>query len=97
MERVIRHERSVLLCDVSFIVGRKGRQRVIDSGRKNVHAFVRGYICTDMQYGADWKLVTYNPFRSDSFEFRSSTGGWIPIYRAKFVDMREDGAVWALP
>lgn len=47
MGHVIRHERSVLLCDVSFIVGRKGRQRVIDSGRKNVHAlFV--VICVKM-------------------------------------------------
>lgn len=34
----------IYLSDVNFIVSEKGRQRVIDTGHKNVHAYVQGNI-----------------------------------------------------
>lgn len=41
---VVAHCDSVTLRRVSFRVSAKGRQRVIDEGRKNVHAFVIGRV-----------------------------------------------------
>lgn len=38
----VAHADSLLMRDVDFAVQKAGRQRVIDEGRKNVHAFVRG-------------------------------------------------------
>lgn len=40
--KVIAHATHVILNDASFKVGQKGRQRVLDTKQKNVHAFVRG-------------------------------------------------------
>ena len=41
---VIAHKRTVHLDGVSFKVSEAGRQRVIASGKKNVHAFVCGTV-----------------------------------------------------
>lgn len=41
---VIAHAKEVLLADPEFVVSEAGRQRVLDSGHKNVHAGVRGEI-----------------------------------------------------
>lgn len=42
---VLGHADKVLLYDVEFVVGEKGRRRVLREGRKNVHAYARGYLC----------------------------------------------------
>lgn len=41
---VVGHADAVILDHASFEVNEKGRQRVIEEGRKNVHAFVKGFI-----------------------------------------------------
>lgn len=40
--RVVARQHRVLLTAAKFIVNQAGRRRVIQSGRKNVHAFVVG-------------------------------------------------------
>lgn len=40
---VIEHVDQILIEDASFIVRQKGRQKVLDTGVKNAHAFVHGY------------------------------------------------------
>lgn len=41
---VVGHADSVTLYDVTYKVSKAGRQRVIKEGKKNVHAFIVGYV-----------------------------------------------------
>lgn len=41
---VVAHGDAMMLRDATFVVQEAGRQRVLSSGRKNVHAWVRGYL-----------------------------------------------------
>tara|TARA_R100001126_G_scaffold1250_1_gene1493 strand:- start:235 stop:606 length:372 start_codon:yes stop_codon:yes gene_type:complete len=66
--RVIEHTTHVHLDSPVFIVRQSGRKRVLREGKKNVHAFVRGYRNPYL----DWALpdgypVGYNPYKFDSF------------------------------
>lgn len=47
--RLLGHATKVNLVDVKFQVSEAGRQRVLKTGRKNVHAFVTGVLT-----GAEW-------------------------------------------
>ena len=82
--KVICRSRRVLLSNVTFKVSEAGRQRVIKEGRKNVHAFVVGYLVgTEGVYGIDKNTkkdlpvkVTYNPYLSPAFK---AYGGFTPF------------------
>lgn len=63
--RVIAHASSLALTNVTFVVRKAGRQKVLDQKRKNVHAFVVGNICT--QIGGANRQVKYNPYLADCF------------------------------
>lgn len=52
---------------VKFAVQEAGRQRVLQEQQKNVHAFVRGAWYGDCITMKDPKVVTYNPYKYDSF------------------------------
>lgn len=57
---VVAHVRGITLYGPArFAVGWRGRQRVLESGVKNVHAFVRGYV--DNDHGPLHYRVTYEP------------------------------------
>jgi len=67
--KVIGHRRYVALSDVKFAVQPAGRKRVIETGQKCVHAFVRGTLMDYAQIAhlpLD-KQVTYNPYKYESF------------------------------
>ena len=93
---VVGHCNRLLLNNCSFIVNQKGRKRVIEDKRKNVHAFIRGKIVDSaMGSGLDdnnpWPVkVTYNPYKNTSFV--SGLGNCLIGALAVFI--REDG-VWA--
>lgn len=69
--RVVLHTENILLQDVEFVVGQAGRKRVIEEGRKNVHAGVRGrpvsWVASSQK---NW--VTYNPYKYESFVDRET-------------------------
>ena len=72
--RVILHTDKVHIRDPKFVVRKSGRERVLREGKKNVHAFVRGEIsyCPDFdpEYHPDYldyTLVSYNPYKFDTF------------------------------
>lgn len=74
--KVIDHVHEATLYNCSFIVGKKGRQRVIDTRRKNVHAFVRGNSVLPFYLPKKEKLkrplaflgeVSYNPYMAGYF------------------------------
>ena len=68
--RVMLHTDEVHIDNPTFVVRKAGRERVLREGKKNVHAFVRGDITVfndfDPDY-VDYTLVSYNPYKFDTF------------------------------
>ena len=65
---VIAHADDLYLSDVKFIVHQKGRERVLNEKRKNVHSFAKGKL--SMINKASWEVknkVNYNPYRFGFF------------------------------
>lgn len=63
---VVAHRPKVTVEDVSFVVQPSGRQKCIEEGVKNVHAFVRGK-WNDNRRVLMGERVTYNPFEYQQF------------------------------
>ena len=88
---VVLHADYVKLEDVEFKVRPGGREKVRQEKSKNVHAFVIGnlvdfceYACDEIPEEPSGDVVTYNPYKNDSFVYRD-TGN--PVYKAKEVDL----------
>ncbi len=89
--KVILHADYVKLTDVEFRVRQGGKDKVRSEKSKNVHAFVIGtlvdycqYPCENIPEEANDNVVTYNPYKYDSFVYKSNEK---PVYTAKEVDM----------
>ena len=89
--KVIMHADYVKLGDVEFRVRKGGKERVRSEKSKNVNAFVIGrlldyceYPCDELPVTDSNRIVTYNPYKHDSFVYKQSEE---PIYGAKEVDM----------
>jgi hypothetical protein len=85
--RVVAHVNDLHLVDCTFIVRQGGRRKVLETGRKNVHAFIKGKVTLSPELSYPLK-VRYNPYQSDSFE-----ADGIPIYEASAVSIGSDG-IW---
>jgi len=86
------HTEEVRLWDCAFQVNAKGRQKVLDEQRKNVHAGIKGYIDNDQQVPSGVE-VTYNPYKYDSFVDKATE---LPIYSSLFTTLTKNKvvAVW---
>ena len=95
--KVIGHANRIALEDVTFRVRQGGRQRVLRTGVKNVHAFVEGTLPQDgetrvarfeaaQEHG---KAVRYNPKVAGHFHLADSPDA--PLARASFVALDEHG------
>lgn len=71
------HTTEVNLWDCTFQVNAKGRQKVLDEQRKNVHAGIKGYIDEFDLDLPNPTEVTYNPYKYDSFVDKDTES---PIY-----------------
>ena len=74
------HSDEVNLFDCEFLVNEKNRQKVIKEKRKNVHAFVKGYIWNtpvDLI-----KQASYNPYANNYFY---DVNDLVSIHKAHFV------------
>jgi len=56
-----------MLEDVSLVVSQAGRQRVLRTKQKNVHAFIRGKVKNDWTIDRELYYIRYNPYRWNSF------------------------------
>lgn len=86
---VVGHSDFLMLSDVAFVVREAGRQRVLSSGKKNVHAFATGIVCESVPAeinGADFCPIRYNPKRSAYFETMVGDD-WVPIRSARYVSL----------
>ena len=91
--KVVAHRASLVLADCTFNVGKKGRLRVLETKRKNVHAFVTGRL-TDITYQqalTGERPITYNPFTHEHFECEGT-----PVSAARWVSFKPDKTVSAL-
>lgn len=73
--RVTEHAGQVVLRNARFVVQPAGRRRVLATGVKNVHAFVRGeLVATDAGIPVPDLLdsITYNPARFTTFVDRAT-------------------------
>ena len=66
-KRVINYLSNFVMLDVVFKVSQSGRNRVLKEKRKNVHAFIRGKLLSDLIPSNLGELVTYNPYRFSNF------------------------------
>ncbi len=89
--RVVDHQPQVLLSNCSFTVSEAGRQRVIATGHKNVHAFVVGTLEWPVAIKTGNILeVRYNPKLMETFQAEGQ-----PIVGAAMVYMGYDKQVLA--
>lgn len=76
-KRVSLHAMFVYMKDVTLSVGKKGRERVLEERRKNVHAGIRGTLLAHGEKVSQdppegWTPITYDPYKYDSFVVKDS-------------------------
>ena len=85
------HATNVVLKDCKFIVSEAGQTRVRNEGKKNVHAFIEGYVVDArkslelLDFG--WETVYYNPYTTDHWQL-----SMVPY--DEYVDTAEYCDVW---
>ena len=94
--RVIDHVDSIILRDARFNVAPAGRDKVRETGVKNVHATVTGYIVdnpyrdgdflyTNVRHSIDVDFVAYNPFKYNQFVKLLQCDMYTPVHSADYV------------
>jgi len=79
------HTCHLMLEDCSLRVSEKGKERVRDEKRKNVHAYIQGrklFACNMAVFYDRSIPLTYNPYKNDSF-INEETGE--PVHKADVV------------
>ena len=94
------HAENVTLRSCQFIVSKAGQRRVRDEKKKNVHAFIEGYVvdtrATDQKVDGHltdeqidngetrWEKVYYNPYTCDTFIKQYDAS---PIENSDYADL----------
>jgi len=61
------HTQWASLNECSFVVSQAGRERVLREKKKNVHAFIKGFLnYEEIDFDLE-NQATYNPYKYDSF------------------------------
>lgn len=93
--KVIGHTNSLCIEKCIFHVSTKGRERVISSNQKNVHATIKGYYIEfgDIDETSLCKIkLDYNPYINSSFVFNSINSDSSPIHEAVYCVFTTSGA-----
>ena len=88
---VVGHTEEIIVRCARFIVSEKNRQKVLLTKRKNVHAYVEGYVCESASSG-EGLSVWYNPYKTDCF--RLADNG-LRCESASYVRVTADGKIEA--
>ena len=88
---VIAYGTRFALWDPKFKVSEAGRQRVLSTGQKNVHAYIEGNIVFGRSIGFDLKQLYYDPFKVESFVDKECD---IPIDEALLVEFSPEGVFY---
>lgn len=86
--KVIGHARELQLAECTFVVHEAGRQRVLATGHKNVHAFIRAehIIGNMLSWHAPLK-ASYNPRKAARFTTEDGT----ELTKARYVRLSDKG------
>jgi len=91
--KVVAHSPYILLRDAKFVVQPAGREKVLREQKKNVHAFVKGYLVNAKQANElitpiEWtqSAITYNPYEYPYFHLDG-----MKVTDATVVDMDLNG------
>ena len=85
--KVKAHATSVKLKLAFFKVSQAGRERMLLSGHKNVHAWVEGFIVNRINHSLDTR-VSYKPTIMGQFIIEDTR---TPIYFSEFAKLNEHG------
>jgi hypothetical protein len=89
---VVGHTDNATLLDAEFIVSEPGRRRVVVTGVRNVHAWVRGTLVTTREQTPLVAKVRYNPKSDAHFTYiEPDQKGWCRATNARLVVFRKDG------
>ena len=96
--KVVSHVRELILEDARFLVGKKGRERVLREKRKNVHAGISGFWAEEWEANPIMRAytphkVSYNPYKNETFVLTEDMK--TTINEAHFVKMNIDDGVFA--
>lgn len=91
--QIVGHATHLVLDFARWRVNHVGRQRVIDTGVRNVHAGVFGTLAEVEPEGVVWEQVSYNPFRDNNFHLADLPGSVVSSTRYAMFDMA--GNAWA--
>lgn len=94
--KVIAWGNRVTIESPEYVVREKGRQKVLEEGRKNVHAFVRGTLSdiNNFKFGkiqqrlSEPRELTYNPYKYDSFVDGDT---YQPVKKSKWARLIKKG------
>tara|TARA_R110002051_G_scaffold579_3_gene2565 strand:+ start:524 stop:898 length:375 start_codon:yes stop_codon:yes gene_type:complete len=71
--KVVQHTNFICVREPQYVVRKTGKEKVRREKRKNVHAFVRGYVENRLPtFPKKNMFVTYNPYKNDSFVERNT-------------------------
>lgn len=102
------HANNIVLQDVSFLVYEKSRLRILETGKKTVHAFAVGYcsfydgnIVKPLGFHLEnnevqmynKRRVRYNPHKGPWFFFENG----LKVDNLEFLNMQKDGLYEAYP
>ena len=71
--KVIAHGSNFILNDCSFIIRKSGRDLVLKTKQKNVHAFVKGFLDQDINLIEIKKRIIYNPYKHPYFFYENDS------------------------
>ena len=89
---VVAYATRITLRDVRFKVDERKRQKVIEEGRKNVHAYAIGAVQRRGLLNYAGRKVSYNPYKGSSFTFDGEPVDGLPYVR---LGQRVEG--WGQP
>ena len=91
-QKVIGYTDSILLENVTFLVGQSGRLRVLETKQKNVHARVKGTCLALKVEELEGAIqVTYNPFKHAHFHCVKTGRG---IKKAALTSIQANGKIY---
>lgn len=85
---VVGHCENLNLTEATFIINKAGKKKAIETKIRNVHAFIKGFICNAENIDEqDFVKLYYHPFEQFGFHI----GDYKDINSARFVNISENG------
>lgn len=93
--RVVAHAQNLSMRNNTFNVCESGRQKVLKTGQKNVHAKIKGFLVNNDHISNLPNKINYNPYKYNSFVNTDLTNSTISVKSALLVKLQE-GKIYAI-